>query len=75
MAKLKGLTAKEKAHIAKGMKKKMVDRGGNVLSPQRKLAALHSEVRAGRKRGWTKREAKGPSKDVRRRPKLKGKKK
>ncbi|NIM45827.1 MAG: hypothetical protein GTN80_08180 [Nitrososphaeria archaeon] len=66
------LTPKEQAHVSKGMSKKMVDVGGNPLSRQRKLAALHEEVRKGRQRGWTTREAKGPSKVVRRRPKLAG---
>lgn len=67
------LTAKEQSHVSKGMRKKMVDQGGNVLDPKRKLAALYSEVRSARKRGWTTRVAKGPSKVVRKRPKLKKK--
>lgn len=66
------LSPKEQAHVSKGMSKKMVDVGGNPLSRQRKIAALHSEVRRGRQQGWTTREARGPSKVVRRRPKLAG---
>lgn len=65
------LTPKEQAHVSKGMGKRMLDVGGNVMSQQRKLGALYNEVREMRKRGSTVREAKGPSKDVRRRPKLK----
>lgn len=47
------LTPKEQAHVSKGMSKKMVDVGGNPMNRQRKLAALHSEVRRARKAGWT----------------------
>lgn len=67
------LTPKEQAHVSKGMKRKMVDVHGNPMSPQRKLGALYKEVSEMRKRGSVVREAKGPSKDVRRRPKLKKK--
>lgn len=68
------LTPKEQAHVSKGMRKKMVDVGGNPMSQRRKLGALYSEVREMRERGSTVREARGPSKVVRRRPKLKKKK-